>query len=389
VPKHGGPQKDSNGTWSFVVDIGIDPATGKRRQARRRGFATKRAAQEELDRLRVVAHDRLYVAPSKQTVAEYLQMWLAALPASGLRPSTVDGYRRNLEGYIIPRLGHIKVGALTAPQLDVVYAELLERGRRRDGTGLSKRSVRYVHTTLHKALNDGVRKGVLARNVAAAAGAPSPKSTRAPEMKWWTPEQLRVFLAFTADEAVGPIFHLAAMTGMRRGEVCGLRWADVDFDAARLEVRHQLLVIAHQLVFAERTKTDHGRRSVDLDEGTVVVLRAQRARQVAAKLLAGPGWTESDLVFTQPDGSPVDPTAIVKVFDRRVARVAVPRIRFHDLRHTHVAHLIAAGELPLLIARRLGHASAAFTQDRYGHLFENAGSDAATRVAAMVFGDHI
>lgn len=109
----------------------------------------------------------------------------------------------------------------------------------------------------------------------------------------------------------------------------------------------------------------------------------------SAKLLAGPGSIESDLVFTQPDGSPVDPTAIVNVFDRCVARIAVPRIRFHNLRHNHVAHLIAAGELPLLIARRLGHASAAFTQDRYGHLFENAGSDAATRVAATVFGDHI
>lgn len=389
MAKNAGPRREPNGTWSFVVDIGVDPGTGRRRQARRRGFGTKRTAQEEFDRLRVIAHDQLYVAPSKQTLAEYLQIWLTGLPASGLRPSTIDGYRRNLEGYIIPRLGNVRVDALTAPQLDVVYTELLESGKRRDGTGLSKRSVRYIHTTLHKALNDGVRKGVLARNVATAAGAPSPKSTRAPEMKWWTPEQLRTFLAFTADEAVGPIFHLAAMTGMRRGEVCGVRWADIDFDAARLEVRHQLLVIAHLLVFAERTKTDHGRRAVDLDEGTIGVLRAQRARQAAAKLLAGPGWMESDLVFTRADGSPVDPTAIVKVFDRRVARVAVPRIRFHDLRHTHVAHLIAAGELPLLIARRLGHASAAFTQDRYGHLFKNAGSDAATRVAAMVFGDHI
>lgn len=221
----------------------------------------------------------------------------------------------------------------------------MESGKRRDGTGLSKRSVRYIHTTLHKALNDGV-KGVLARNVATAAGAPSPKSTRAPEMQWWTPEQLRTFLAFKADEAVGPIFHLAAMTGMRRGEVCGLRWADIDFDAARLEVRHQLLVIAHRLVFAERTKTDHGRRAVDLDDGTIGVLRAQRARQAAAKLLAGPGWIDSDLVFAQADGSPVDPTAIAKVYDRRVARLGVPRIRFHDLRHTHVAHLIAACELP-------------------------------------------
>jgi integrase len=116
------------------------------------------------------------------------------------------------------------------------------------------------------------------------------------------------------------------------------------------------------------------------------VLRTQKRRQKEQRLLLGAGWTDSGLAFTEPDGSWLDPESVAKTFVRRVERAKLARIRLHDLRHTHVAHLIAAGEQPLLIARRLGHASAAFTQDRYGHLFEDAGSQAASAVAAMVDG---
>lgn len=119
----------------------------------------------------------------------------------------------------------------------------------------------------------------------------------------------------------------------------------------------------------------------------MAILKAQRARQAELRLAFGAGWRgERDLVFTGASGDPLDPESVAKVFDRRLARSGLPRIRFHDLRHTHVAHLIAAGEQPLLIAKRLGHASAAFTQHRYGHLFEDAGSQAASAVAAMVDG---
>jgi integrase len=190
----------------------------------------------------------------------------------------------------------------------------------------------------------------------------------------------------TAAEPLGPLFRVAAMTGMRRGEVCGLRWSDVDLDLARIEVRQQLLTLKGELMFSERTKTDRGRRRIDLDPSTVTVLRAQRRRQAQQRLLIGAGYPDNDLVFAQPDGTPLDPESVAKVFDRRVAKSRLPHIRFHDLRHTHVAHLIAAGEQPLLIARRVGHASSSFTMDRYGHLFEDAGSQAASAVAAMVDG---
>jgi integrase len=379
------PRQDAaTKTWYFVVDGGVDQ-DGKRRQVRRRGFRTKREAQEELDEIRGQARTASYVAPTKLSVAEYLDAWLAGLPAAGLRPSTVDGYRRCLL-YVTPVLGVRRLDSVTALDLDKLYSDLLASGMRLRAGGLSPRSVRYVHTVIHKALSDAVRKDVLARNVAEAASPPSAKSTRAPEMAWWTPAELRAFLGLTAGEQLGPLFRFAAMTGMRRGEVCGLRWSDVDLDRGRVEVRQQLLALDGKLYFAERTKTDHGRRRVDLDAATVAVLRTVKVRQAEQRLALGGGYRDNDLVFAQPDGSLLDPESVAKVFDRRVARSGLPRIRFHDLRHTHVAHLIAAKEQPLAIARRLGHASAAFTQDRYGHLFEDAGSQAASAVAAMVDG---
>jgi len=386
------PRKDAKtGTWFFVVDVGPGP-DGKRRQVYRRGFTTKRHAQEELDKVRDLGRTNGYVAPAKLTVKDYLETWVAGLPATGLRPSTIDGYRRNMD-YVIPVLGGRRLDSITPLDLDQLYSQLLVSGRRQKPGPLSKRTVFYIHSVLHRALSDAVKKGILSRNVADHATAPSAKSTRPPEASWWTPAELRSFLSATAEEPLGPLFRVAAMTGMRRGEVCGLRWCDVDLDAGRIEVRQQLNVVRYPgapkggLVFSDRTKTDHGRRSIDLDATTVSVLRAQRKRQAEQRMLVGAGWcNDHDLVFADPAVRPLDPESVAKVFDRRVAWLGLRRIRFHDLRHSHVAHLIATKQQPLKIAKRLGHASAAFTQDRYGHLFEDADSQAAAAVAAMVDG---
>lgn len=384
------PKQAVDGTWWFVVDVGVG-LEGQRRQTRRRGFRTKKAAQEELDKVRRTVTQTTYVPPARETFGEYLDRWLAGLPTR-LRPSTCDGYRRCLQ-YVTPGLRGRRLDHVTADDFDQFYAALLATGRRQREGGLSPRSVRYVHTVIRKALADAVRKGTLARNVADAASPPLAKATRAPEMAWWTPSELRTFLSETASEPLGPLFRVAAMTGMRRGEVCGIRWSDVDLDKSRIHVRQQLNVVRSPgapdggLVFSERTKTDRGRRVVDLDPGTVATLRARRRQQAEHRLAMGAGWAnDHDLVFTEPDGRPLDPESVSQVFNRRVTRSGLPRIRFHDLRHTHCAHLIEAGEQLLLITRRLGHASVAFTQDKYGHLFEDAGLQAASAVAAMVDG---
>jgi integrase len=384
------PRKDeTTGTWYFVVDGGSGP-DGQRRQVKRRGFRTKALAQEELDKLRGKARTASYVPPSKLTVKEYLTQWLAGL---GLRASTRDGYRRNLD-YVIPVLGGRRLDSLTALDLDALYASLLASGRRQKPYGpLSARTVRYIHTTLSKALSDAVRKDILSRNVAEAASPPRAKDTKPPEMAWWTPAELSTFLTMTDSELLGPLFRVTAMTGMRRGEICGLRWVDVELDKARIEVRRQLLVVRTPgasdggLLFSDKTKTADGRRAIDLGPSTVATFRSLRKRQAEERLAMGAGWVnEHGLVFTEPDGRPLDPESVARVFARRVAKSKLPRVRFHDLRHTHAAHLIAAGEQPLVISKRLGHSSTSFTLDKYGHLFKDAGSQAAIAVEAMVDG---
>lgn len=377
---------DKTNTWWFVADVGR-AADGRRKQAKPRGFPTKKAAQLELDRLRVGVHDQTYVSPQKLTFAEYVEGWLSSLETvQGRRPSTMASYRRNLEHHVLPRLGSVRLQDLSAEHLNRLYAQLRTTGNRKTGRALAPRTVRYIHTIIGKSLSDALDSDLVVRNVSVKAKPPTAKSSKAPEQKWWKPEELRAFLAQVVGDEHFALFRVAAMTGMRRGEVCGLRWSDIDLETGVLEVRQQLITVDHALVFSEHPKTDHGRRRLELDPETVGALRAHRLRQLERRMAIGSGYSDSGLVFTKLDGYPVHPENVTAVFARRVARSGLPRIRFHDLRHSHAAHLIAAGRDALVISRRLGHASVAFTLDKYGHLMPKADAGAANAVAALVDG---
>ena len=297
-----------------------------------------------------------FVEPATTTVGEYLDAWCDGLAASGRRPSTVASHPDNLRLHVQPTIGAGRLQALSATDLDRVYAQLLTRGRRDGRGGLSARTVRYVHTILRRALADAARKGLVARNVADLATPPSASAGRAPEMATWTPAELRTFLDAVADHELGALVRLAAMAGLRRGELLGLRWGDVDLDAGRLSVRRQATSVGGVVALGE-VKTDRGRRSVDLDAETVATLRAHRQRQREHRLVMGAGWRDHGLVFAAADGSLLHPDKVSKSFNRLVRSAGVPRIRFHDLRHSHATHLIAAGVHPKIVSERLGHAS--------------------------------
>ena len=190
--------------------------------------------------------------------------------------------------------------------------------------------VRHVHTLLHKAFSDAVRWGSLARNPAERAEPPRP---RTPEMKVWDVAQLRRFLAEVENDRLGPVWLLMTTTGMRRGEASGLRWADVDLDGGRLSVV-QTHVIVNRKVLVSEPKTLKGRRPIALDTATVSGLRQLRRRQMEEHLAHGVPWTETGLVLSCEDGTPINPRSISSAFTRHARAAGLPPIRFHDLRQT-------------------------------------------------------
>jgi integrase len=291
---------------------------------------------------------------------------------ASLRPLTFESYELNV-ARVVPPIGSVRLQQLTPAMLNRLYGEL--------GEGLSPRSVRYVHTVLRHALADAVKWNRLVRNPADAAEPPSGKAAKAPPMKTWSAAELRAFLAHVADDRLYAGFHLAATTGLRRGELLGLRWRDVDLGTGRLAVV-QTLVGKRQL---SQPKTDRSRRSVALDPATVTALREHRKRQLEERLAWGPAFEdEHDLVFCREDGSPIWPRSFSRAFERHAKDAGLAAIRLHDLRHSHATLALQAGVHPKVVSERLGHSGVGITLDTYSHAIPAMQEDAAAKVAALL-----
>jgi integrase len=204
-------------------------------------------------------------------------------------------------------------------------------------------------------------------------------------MKVWDADQLRQFLAEIESHWLATAFHVAAHTGMRRGEVLGLQWRDVDFEAARLSVHQAVTNVAYEKRLGD-VKTETGRRMVDLDDRTVAVLRAWRQTQLEEQMLTGRRSGDDGFVFAKPDGEPVHPDYFSQVFERHVAASTLPRIRLHDLRHTHASILLKAGVPVKVVCERLGHSSPAFNMSVYQHVLPGMQADAARAFGEAVAG---
>lgn len=369
-------------SWTFVLDISLPGQ--RRRQKSKGGYRTKKEALAALNEAQGALQRGLYVEPSKLSVKTFLlEHWLPAIRAS-LRNSTFQGYGSAITNYVLPRLGETRLQALTPDQLNAFYGELLHVGRRDGKSGLSPKTVHNVHVMLHKALHDAVRWGYLPRNVAEFSDPPKQTSS-GKAMRTWTPDELRSFLEHVLNDPYYAGWVVAANRGMRRGEVLGLRWQDIDFDHRRLSIRQTVISIDYRIEIS-KPKTARGRRSVALDSGTVTALRAHRAAQNQLKLMLGEAWRDNDLVFCRDDGSPIHPDRFTQMFDKHVRDSGLPRIRLHDLRHTHATLALAAGIHPKVVSERLGHSTVAFTMDVYSHAIPSMEAEAAETIANLVRG---
>ena len=367
-----------------VIYEGIDPTTGKERRRWHPAGPRRRDAERLVNELVKRKDDGTYRGPDRLGLGEYLtERWLPG-QRSQLRASTFDSYRRNIDLHVLPRIGGIALQKLVPEDLDGLYAALATDGRR-DGKpgGLSPKSIRLVHLVLHKALSDARRKGTVIRNVAELADPPKQRARKRQEIKVWSADELHRFLDLSRDHRLHPTWFVASHTGMRRGEVLGLRWADVDLDRRRLSVSQAVILVAYKMVISD-IKTDTGRRTIDLDGRTVEVLRAWRKRQLEERLLCGAAYQDNDLVFARPDGTPTNPDLFSQSFDRLLTRSDLPRIRLHDLRHTHATILLKAGVPVKVVSERLGHASPAFTISVYQHVIPGMQADAATVFSDLV-----
>lgn len=392
------PRKDpKTGTWFFVVDVGVKP-DGTRRQAYRRGFRTKAQAQEALDQLRGDRRDGTFVSPLRQSFGDFLtDDWLPTIHRE-LARSTWEDCERKVRNHVLPHLGRIPIQALDAIALNRFYTHLLEHGRLlgKQSPGLKPRTVRYIHTIVHAALDDAVRWRRIKLNPADQANPPSSSESKPPEMTAWTREQLLSFLALCeGDRYYYPWFFLAT-TGCRRGEALGLRWHDVDLGEApaHATIRQECIPLTkpsgkgREGRLVTRTKS-HKPRVIELDTQTVAVLEAWKTKHDAERELVGAGYEDHGLIFCRPDGRPYHPEAFSKTFDRRLRQpkfAALPTIRLHDLRHTWATLALVAGVDIRMVSERLGHSSILVTSQSYQHVRKGMQAGAAQKVADLIFG---
>jgi integrase len=240
--------------------------------------------------------------------------------------------------------------------------------------------VHAVHVTVSKALKDAVRWGKLTRNVAALADPPQPNDD---EAAVWSPEQLRMFLAYVVEDRLSAMWLTFITTGMRRGEVAGLRWEWLDFDKSEVHIRKTRVVVDYQVDDSE-PKTARSKRTVSLDPITTGALKAHRKRQLEERLAWGPTWTDTGLVFTREDGIGYHPERLTQMFQRHAKGAGLPVIPLHGARHSYATAALEAGEDIKIVSALLGHSSIGITGDLYQHVQDRLRQQSANRTASYI-----
>lgn len=369
--------------WACVVYVGRQRGPdGKAKEVRiwRTVRGTKQDARALLRRLEEQHERHQLTTPRRQTLGEYLAHWIADVAPLSVEPSTLASYRMVVEKHLGPRLGGVRLDRLSAVSVNTYLRDLAREGRRakrraRTDRSLAPETVRRHYRVLHKALTDAVREGVLLVNPAGRAHVLLPKRQRAEVRALNEGEALR-FLDAVRASRLGALYELAVFSGMRQGELVGLRWADVNLDLGLLSVRQ----IYYRGTF-KQPKTEKSRRRVELDDYLVGVLRQHQARQDEERRLFGDDYQDADLVFAQPDGRPLDGQSLTRNEFRRLLRQAgCPPITFHALRHTTASLHLAQGSNLKLVSELLGHSGVGITADLYSHLVPGLQRQATARL---------
>lgn len=381
-------RKRGDRSWLVAIYLGKDPA-GKKQYHYETVQGTKRDAERRAAELVNEVNQQTFVKPAKFTVGEFLERWLRDSAKSSVRPATYDMYEYVTRVHLTPSLGHIPLDKVTPMALQAFYTERLStpRADRRDGT-LTPTTVRHIHNVLRIALRQAVRWRLLARSP--AEDVDPPKITKRPPTVWNTDEVVR-FLNMARGDRYYAAYLLAVGAGLRRGEILGLRWQDVDLIQGAVTI-HQSLIHTSSGNFIQDPKTAGSRRTVAISPDTVEALRerllAWRHEKMLEEKVYGPGsYIGTGLIFPGEADKPLDPRSFTRSFERLSRRAGVPRIRFHDLRHTHATLMLAATTHVKVMSERLGHSNISTTMNTYAHVLPSMQRDVAAAVDAILRGD--
>ena len=376
-------RKRSKDSWTVVVELGRDAVSGQRRQLWRTVKGTKRDAEALLVQLLSQRDSGVDVLPGKLTLGDYLERWLADYVEPNLAPKTVRSYTDIVRRHLTPALGSIPLSKLRPQHLQTYYARALRQGRL-DGKGaLSPNSVLHHHRALRAALRQAVKLQVIVQNPCDAV---QPPRLERVEMKALSPQEARQLLTAADNTSYGPLIRTALMTGLRQGELLGLRWSDLDLDAGVLRVQQTVQWLPRQGFVFRPPKTAKGRRSLPLSPETVQTLRQARLGQVQERLQLGPSYQDFDLVFATVTGAPIDPSNLRKAWLSIVETADIEYLSFHGLRHSHASLLMQQGVNPKVVSERLGHSGIGITLETYSHILPGIQEEAVARLDDLLKG---
>jgi integrase len=364
----GNIRKRAKGTWTLTVDLGLDPIAGKRRQTFRTVKGSKKEAEAVLAEMVHAIETGLDFDSSHITVRDYLERWLE-VTRKRVKGRTFIRYSEILRLHVIPIVGSLELAKLKPLHLERVYAAAEDRG-------LSKQSVLHIHRVIYSALRQAVRWQLVGRNVAEAVVPPRPERRHVTAME---PADVRILLTAVAGTHLEMPTILGVGTGMRLGEVLGLRWRDVDMTKAELRVNQTLQIT---MVF-DTPKTHRSLRTVTLPGFVIAALRRHRKEQNERRLLLGNAWAELDLVIEDGAGGPMRPGLVSRQF-RAITGKAGMDLTFHGLRHGHASLMLAAGEHLKVVSERLGHSTIGITGDLYTHVAPSVRREAADRLDSLL-----
>ncbi len=355
-------QRKSDGLWVGSVSL----ESGKRKVFYGK---TKKEVTEKLITARHEQLQGVLVTAPAQTVKDYLEHWLEEVQKPTIRTSSYVKYRKVIYTHIIPDIGKVQLQKLTPQRVQSLYTSKLKEG-------LAPKTVQSIHGVLHKALDNAVKWNLIARNVCDVVSPPRVPQT---EKQVLTVQQARLLLDHVKKHRLEVLLTVALTTGMRRGEILALRWSDINLEEGSIQVKRTVDYITHYGYIETEPKTAKGRRKILLSSFVVEMLNAHRLAQMEERYKAGDKWIDKNLVFCGLLGDFFNPNYLLRVFKKILEDAGLPRMRFHDLRHSAATILLSMNVHPKVVQEMLGHSTINMTLDTYSHVLPSMQKDIAER----------